>query len=266
MLIAAGYYGVAQRIDWWLYHFFSGRQQRDIAIVEQRIMRSGLPFQSLGRVVYDGVQWPLDAVILKKPVARRQACIFAGVHGNEPAGTEAALTLIDDLARDSLLYPSWNFVIVPVANPWGWAHDLRHNGDNLDIARQFHRADTGETALIKKLLAREHCDLLVDLHEDRLESGLYMLTYENPRLERIRAITREIEATGVPLKSSAPGGIHHVREAEFDTVRSTTLSLYARQHGTAQSHIVETPARLPMPTRVRLHRQVLARLLATLDP
>lgn len=254
-LSALAYYGVLVHLDWWLYQCRHREPVRDVASTLQPLAQSGLPVQQLGVVHAEGKDWPLEAVLIRRPQATRTACIVGGIHGNEPAGTEAALSLIHDLAQQPTLYADTNFAILPLANPWGYAHDLRHNADNLDIARNFTSGGTAETALIKPFLDRQHCDILIDLHEDRLDRGFYLLSYENPKAAALPTLASAIARdSGIAPSRRAPGGLMLIREKDFATQERTTLSLYAREHGTTYSYIIESPKRLEMKERVRLHR------------
>jgi hypothetical protein len=265
VLVAVGYYVIASRIDWWLYYLNANQAKRDTASLTDRVKATGLQFVHLADLQYKNESVPLLAMTLIRPQAAKAACIFAGVHGNEPAGTEAALAFAADLGRNASRYPDMSFYIVPVANPWGWAHDLRHNGDNIDIARSFAGRTTAEAAAIKQLLAIANCDLVVDLHEDRIHSGFYMLTYENGDTRTAASIAAEAAKTGVPLGGDAHSGLYHIRAADFAGVSRPTLAMYARQRGCPSSYIVETSARLPLEQRVALHRLALDHLLKALQ-
>lgn len=252
---ALAYFGVLTRLDWWLYQFRQHDTVRDSASVITRLQQTGLPLQTLGSVQYENHSWPLTAVLVKHEHARRQACIVGGIHGNEPAGTEAALSLATDLGQHHDLYPDTSFVILPLANPWGYAHNLRHNGNNRDIARNFTEGGTQETALIKKLLERAHCDILIDLHEDRLDHGFYLLGYDSASAAALTAMAQAItRTTGIEPSRRAEHGLLLIARDDFSSQSRTTLSLYARQHGTAASYIIETPERLRQEERVQLHR------------
>jgi predicted deacylase len=251
-------YVCATHVDWWLYQLHSSRQAREVEPLLKRIHAAGLPVEPLGSLVYGKQRWPIEAVVLARARAARTACIFGGIHGNEPAGVNTALNLIEDLGRMPSLHARFNFVIVPLANPWGWMHDLRHNGDNLDIARHFSNDLTVESQLIRQLLERHKCSVLIDLHEDRLRSEFYLLTYENPDANTVRTIGPRLQTTDMPLMTN---GVTHIRESDFSSTSRTTLALYARQHGVTQSWIVETPARGAMAERVALHRRAIDALL-----
>jgi hypothetical protein len=260
VLIIAGYYGIVLRFDWWLYYFKSATTKRDVQTLTRRIAATSLPVLNVGNVRYGDQYFPLQGLMLKRPNASRMMCVIAGMHGNEPAGTEAALRMAGDLGHHSDLYPHLNFMILPLANPWGWAHDLRHNGENKDVARNFVTGGTAESAIIKHLLEKAKCDLLIDLHEDRLRSGMYMLTYENADIHSMKEITQDARSQHMPIYSGAPDGIYHVRESQFASVSRTTLSMYARMQGVAQSYIVETPMRLDWEKRLTMDRFVMDRL------
>ena len=130
--------------------------------------------------------------------------------------------------------------------------------------RKFASGSSQESEQIKRLLAREDCDLLVDLHEDCSHHQFFILTYENAQPEIAEAITAKVAHMGVPLRSSAKNGVYHKREKDFDDDSLPTLSLYARQHGTPFTYIVETPRELDMQERIRLHRLAIDRLAMSL--
>jgi predicted deacylase len=91
--------------------------------------------------------------------------VLAGVHGDEPTGTAAALSLLHQpprLTRGSL-------TVAPVCNEAAWAAATReHPNDGANLARQFPGRQDGTPSerlahlLTTKLIAR--ADVLVDLH------------------------------------------------------------------------------------------------------
>jgi uncharacterized lipoprotein YmbA len=247
---------------WWQYQFRDKAPQRDVQTVAQRLVATGLPIQHVGTAHYDGADWTIDALKVRRSDARQQVCVFGGIHGNEPAGTESALALAEALAKQPTLYPQTNFVIVPLSNPWGWAHNLRHNGKNQDIARNFNTDGTQETRVIKGLLAQERCGLVVDLHEDDRRSGFYMLTYANPDPQFTPRILQETaQAVGVAVSAQVPDGVYQIPQQDFAKNSHPTLSQYARQQGANQSYVIETSTRLPMDKRVEIDRQLLDKLI-----
>jgi hypothetical protein len=268
-------YFASMNRDW--FYFYRQREQvvRDVAGLNRSILAVGLPAQLLGETGDATTRWPvwwLQAGA-QGGMAQKTLCVIAGVHGNEPAGVQAVLGLALDLARnaDKLTTSplpgasSVRFALLPLANSWGWARDLRHNADNRDIARQFDQASTAETELIKTFVHGQRCTVLLDLHEDRYNDGFYALAYAPDDIARIEAMmARVAHTTGVPLATKPARGVWHVKQTDFATQERPTASLWARQNGVSDSLIVETSTHLPMQKRVEILRAVISAIAASM--
>ena len=246
--------------DSWLVYMLKNSQVRDVAALNARLQKLGPAVSEIGRVEYDGVMMPMLAVRRLVSGATRRLCIIAGVHGNEPAGVEAAARLAEKAIGNPALYPGLNLLIVPLANPWGWSRNLRHSGANQDINRGFAAGKGVEALIVTDLLARERCDGLVDLHGDRARREFSVITYDNPDLATAKALTAEVAAQGIALRAGMPDGVFTRGLNDAASKARPTLALYARQHGTRFVYVVESPRRLEFETRVRLHLQAIDRL------
>ncbi|WP_298611071.1 DUF2817 domain-containing protein [uncultured Thiothrix sp.] len=245
--------------------FWQVAPQRQAETLTQDLVATGLPMSRLGTIRYQQQTYPLPVIKLNRVPKQASICLFAGVHGNEIAGTAAALSLIDDLAHQPQLYPKTNFVIVPLVNPWGWERGFRYNFEGQDIARNFARAGTQETVLIKALLARERCQLVVDLHEDSTKTGFYLLTYAHPDPSFTPSLVEKVaKALGMSSAEQVPQGVYQISAQEFATNPRPTLSQYAREQAVPQTYIIETPMQLPLKERIAIHRRVLDELITHL--
>lgn len=73
-----------------------------------------------------------------------EVLFIGGHHGDEPISVEAPYYLIEFLVQN---YASNPFIrhlvdhreiyVIPVVNPWGWEYNIRYNGDNQDINRDY---------------------------------------------------------------------------------------------------------------------------------
>jgi hypothetical protein len=93
--------------------------------------------------------------------------IVAQQHGNEPAGSEAALVITARLAAGDLkpLLDRINVLIVPRANPDGADAFVRDTGAHIDMNRDHLLLRTSEARAIA-LVAREYQpDVVIDAHE-----------------------------------------------------------------------------------------------------
>ena len=91
-------------------------------------------------------------------------------HGNEPAGREACLQLLRDLAftkSSALINQMKNtaLLFVPAANPDGRADNTRENTAGIDINRDHLNLVSPEARAIAKVVKEWRPDVVLDLHE-----------------------------------------------------------------------------------------------------
>jgi murein peptide amidase A len=129
--------------------------------------------------------------------------ITAGVHGDEPAGVWALLSL----ARDGLLAPRYAYRLWPCLNPTGFDARTRANAEGIDVNRSFGRG--GNSPEAKAVLAANRdrrFRLAIDLHEDHEAAGFYLYEAAPTAWQSCyaRPITAAIGAAGFPLQDLTP--------------------------------------------------------------
>ncbi len=62
---------------------------------------------------------------------------LASIHGSEPAGTPLMWKLIDQIQKDRRLLNGRTILVIPVANPDGYALKVRENVNEVDLNRNF---------------------------------------------------------------------------------------------------------------------------------
>lgn len=111
---------------------------------------------------------PIQLVSVGAP--RTKAEIAAGTsvlfictqHGDEPAGREACLQGARDHANAT---DATTVLIIPTANPDGFARRTRHNASGVDINRDHLALKTPEARAIAAVIRDYQPDLLGDMHE-----------------------------------------------------------------------------------------------------
>ena len=104
------------------------------------------------------------------PHELRKLLVIARQHGNEPAGTEAALAVMKHLATsegraERALLRNVALLIVPMANPDGASRDSRRNSAGVDLNRDWVSRGQAETQAIERVYREWQADAFIDLHE-----------------------------------------------------------------------------------------------------
>ena len=116
-------------------------------------------------------------------------------HGTEPAGREACLQRIRDLA---LGQSTQTVLFIPTANPDGVAATTRENAAGIDINTTHLTLSTPEARAIASVLAGYRPDVLNDLHEYRAPGAHLVLTRNDATYGQ--DIAPEIRAFGLHLR------------------------------------------------------------------
>ena len=93
--------------------------------------------------------------------------ITASQHGNEQSAKEAALWLIRDLALGEMrpLLRRMNVLVMPQANPYGNAFDVRTNETGLDMNRDHVKLEAAGVEAIHRVFRAWMPEVTVDVHE-----------------------------------------------------------------------------------------------------
>jgi len=107
--------------------------------------------------------------------AKYNVVITAGFHGDEPWALDCLIHALDDLDTDL-----FNFWIFPVANPWGYAHVSRLNGERKGSNWKVGQRPTLELDLVFKNIPSK-VDLFIDVHGDKDRSEVYAYERRLPK-------------------------------------------------------------------------------------
>lgn len=100
--------------------------------------------------------------------------IFAGIHGDEEAGTLAAQVLINWAMKQPEELQDYELHFYPVCNPTGRLLGTRNSNTGLDLNREFWSGSIEpEVVYLESELRREKYDGIISLHSDDTSEGCY---------------------------------------------------------------------------------------------
>jgi murein peptide amidase A len=100
--------------------------------------------------------------------------IFAGIHGDEPAGAYAAVKLLQVLEQNPHLAQGYCLMVYPVCNPHGFEQEVRESRHGKDLNREFWQGSAEpEVQWLEKELRTRNFHGLISLHSDDTSHGLY---------------------------------------------------------------------------------------------
>lgn len=135
--------------------------------------------------------------------------LAAGIHGDEPAGVEALLRLLEH--QDFPAHAA--FECFPCMNPQGYAAGTREDALGRDLNRSFGVADIPPTvARFQACYEHDRCDIYADFHEDCDTRGFYMYEVTASSEQHGPAIVKAVQQAGHPIEPAA--SIHAILEAD----------------------------------------------------
>ncbi|MEK7871783.1 MAG: M14 family metallocarboxypeptidase [Nitrospirota bacterium] len=209
---------------------------------------------------------------------KKNVCISAGIHGDEPAGVQAVIRFLRDISQGSPILRSVNITLFPCNNPYGYEAGHRTNGNGNDLNREFRKKrPDAEVHLIKKGLAGRSFDLSLELHEDVDSPGFYLYELKRDGEFSFGKDIIDVISEKYPINLNeeiegmrANGGVISLKGSESEIKemiqkrRRWPQALYQFNRGTRHCITCESPVNIRMEERANMHLLVLEHLLERL--
>ena len=208
-----------------------------------------------------GPEYHLYCVRSKDLPRKGSIYISTGIHGDEPAGTEALVTWAEANTRLLRRRP---FLLVPCINPWGLVNNSRADSQGRDLNRVFHHDSVPQIAALKRVIGRRRFSLVLTLHEDYDGVGLYIYEIKGAQpywgeslLEAAAAhVPKDIRPL-IESRESINGLVRRELDMKlFDDI-GLPEAVYLHLQGCPRVFTVETPSEYGLDRRVRAHIAVI---------
>ena len=200
---------------------------------------------------YPVLAWHRQAVV--QPERPRRVYISAGIHGDEPAGPLAVLSLL----RQNRWPKTAEIFLLPCLNPVGFTLNLRGNAAGTDLNRDFRNPQTAECRAHVAWLERQpNFDCYFCVHEDWESQGFYLYE-QNPDAHPSLAgeiIDSVMQVCPIDWSENIEG-----RRAQGGVIRPMINpqdrpdwpeALYLISHKSRMGYTLEAPSDFPLTTRI----------------
>ena len=213
------------------------------------------------RIAAAGPQFNLYCVRSRRLPRDGTIYISAGIHGDEPAGTEALITWAEENTR---LLRRRSFFLVPCINPWGLLNNSRRDSRGRDLNRVFQKDTVAEIVALKRAIGRRRFALALTLHEDYDGLGIYIYEIQGVHpywgealLEAARPHLPGDSRTMIESRECAGGLIRRAPDMKLFKQIGLPEALYLHLQGCPRVFTIETPSEYGLDRRVRAHVAVI---------
>ena len=207
-----------------------------------------------GSFSLEGRRYGIPRFVFTGPAAAHDPIrlgLFAGIHGDEPAGCEALVRLLVELAGSPDACTGYDLVVYPVCNPTGYEDGTRANRAGFDMNREFWRSSQQpEVRILERELRNGRFDGIVTLHADDTCNGLYGYAHGRVMNEALLAPAIRAAAGILPRDTRASIDGFAATESIIRDCFTGVLSAPPDQKPQPFDLIFETPGRAPLPKQV----------------
>ena len=207
---------------------------------------SPLVLETLAELRIEGVRHEIPRIRVTGAMSGHEPirlALFAGIHGDEPAGCEALVRLAASLAHDRSRVAGYELFIYPVINPFGYERGVRSNHAGKDLNREFWRSSKeAEVRAIEAELGAHRFAGIITLHADDTCEGVY--GYAHGRTLNEALLMPALQAAGefLPIDGRATIDGFPARSGLIRDCFAGVLSAPPEQQPRPFDLIFETPA------------------------
>lgn len=247
------------------------RERPSLAALQQRarLLAAGNPtldLSSIDRFSVSGQSYEVPRLVFTGPTAGHdpiRIALFAGIHGDEPAGCTALLDLAADFSRQPHRAAGYELWIYPLINPTGYERASRANASGKDLNREFWRGSLEvEVQGLERELRAQSFAGIITLHADDTCEGMYGYAHGRTLNEALLEPALRAAAKYLPIDTRAVIDGFPARAGLICDCFAGVLSAPPEQKPQPFDIIIETPAFAPFDLQVNASVAALESILA----
>lgn len=217
--------------------------------------RSGLEAMSAGEFVADGRRYAIERFRFTGPSTGQEPIrlgLFAGVHGDEPAGWVALVKFLAGIVAEPTRAAGYELLVYPVVNPTGYEDGTRSNRRGRDLNREFWRnSGEPEVQIVEQELRRSAFAGIITLHADDTCEGHYGYSHGRALDDALLRPALLAAENVLPRDRRSVIDGFHAREGVINDCFQGILSAPPEQEPRPFNLIFETPAQVALDLQVR---------------
>ena len=178
--------------------------------------------------------------------------LFAGIHGDEPAGALAAARFLQVLSDEPELAEGFHLEVYPVCNPTGFEDNTRHSRRGYDLNREFWKTSAeAEVVILEQELRLRHFNGIIQLHADDTSDGIYGFVRGHTLTENLLRPALSAAGKILPRNINATIDGFAARDGIIYDQYEGVLAAPSNMDPVPFEIILETPHRAPMDLQVQ---------------
>jgi hypothetical protein len=247
------------------------RDRPSLAALQQRArllaaQNPTLHHSVIGRIPVGGQSYDVPRLVFTGPAAGHdpiRIALFAGIHGDEPAGCTALLDLAADLSREPHRAAGYELWFYPLVNPTGYEQSTRANTSGKDLNREFWCGSIEtEVQVFEGELRAQSFAGIITLHADDTGEGMYGYAHGRTLNEALLEPALGAAAKHLPIDTRAVIDGFPARAGLICDCFAGVLSAPPEQKPQPFDIIIETPAFAPFDLQVNASVAALESILA----
>ncbi len=179
--------------------------------------------------------------------SRIKVAIFAGIHGDEPAGVHGLIDFVRELDADPVLAKEFQLWIYPLCNPSGFVENSRLSRSGIDLNRHFWSdCREPEVQLLEAELQRQAFNGIISLHSDDTSDGMYGFVRGHTLTKHLMEPALAAAEAALPRNKLALIDGFHAVEGIIHSGYGGILSAPPGQWPEPFEIVIETPHHAPM--------------------